>query len=128
MRLSSRAKRGDLIMIHQKHEIATSLRSSQRHLQQPRLVNNPGYTIILKELRFLFNFFVKKVSIFFSVMRETSDLIEKCGDGSSSSEVHCGWWEGQFLKNYELVSLQALKKHRKAVIQRFCFFPEFSMK
>ncbi|MEA2006523.1 MAG: hypothetical protein U9O50_09750 [Acidobacteriota bacterium] len=24
----------------------------------------------------------------------TSDLIEKCGDGSSPSEAHCGGWEG----------------------------------
>jgi len=30
----------------------------------------------------------------FSVMRETSNLIEKCGDGSSPSEAHCGGWEG----------------------------------
>jgi len=28
------------------------------------------------------------------MMRETSDLIEKCGDGSSPSEAHCGGWEG----------------------------------
>jgi len=27
-------------------------------------------------------------------MRETSDLIEKCGDGASPSEAHCGGWEG----------------------------------
>jgi len=27
-------------------------------------------------------------------MRETFDLIEKCGDGSSPSEAHCGGWEG----------------------------------
>jgi len=27
-------------------------------------------------------------------MRETSDLIEKCGAGSSPSEAHCGGWEG----------------------------------
>jgi len=34
------------------------------------------------------------VSISISVMRETSDLIEKCGDGSYPSEAHCGGWEG----------------------------------
>jgi len=33
------------------------------------------------------------VSISISVMRETSDVIEKCGDGSSPSEAHCGGWE-----------------------------------
>ncbi|MBE0460472.1 MAG: hypothetical protein IBX60_02390 [Candidatus Aminicenantes bacterium] len=33
-------------------------------------------------------------SISISVMRETSDLIEKYGDGSSPSEAHCGGWEG----------------------------------
>ena len=27
-------------------------------------------------------------------MMETSDLIEKIGDGSSPSEAHCGGWEG----------------------------------
>ncbi len=27
-------------------------------------------------------------------MRETSDLIEKCGDDSSPSEAHCEGWEG----------------------------------
>jgi len=37
---------------------------------------------------------MRGVSISISVMRETSDLIEKCGDGSSSSEAHCGGWEG----------------------------------
>ncbi|MEA2005597.1 MAG: hypothetical protein U9O50_04985 [Acidobacteriota bacterium] len=26
-------------------------------------------------------------------MRETSNLIEKCGDDSSPSEAHCGGWE-----------------------------------
>jgi len=34
------------------------------------------------------------VSFSISVMRETSDLIEKYGDGSSPSEAHCGGWEG----------------------------------
>jgi len=34
------------------------------------------------------------VNISISVMRETSDLIEKCGAGSSPSEAHCGGWEG----------------------------------
>jgi len=34
------------------------------------------------------------VSISISVMRETSDLIAKCGDGSSPSEAHCGGGEG----------------------------------
>jgi len=34
------------------------------------------------------------VSISISVIRETSDLIEECGDGSSPSEAHCGGWEG----------------------------------
>ncbi|MEA2005703.1 MAG: hypothetical protein U9O50_05535 [Acidobacteriota bacterium] len=34
------------------------------------------------------------VSFSISVMRETSDLIEKYGDGSSLSEAHCGGWEG----------------------------------
>jgi len=29
-----------------------------------------------------------------SVMRETSDPIEKGGDGSSPSEAHCRGWEG----------------------------------
>ncbi len=63
IKLSSRAKRGDLMMIRQRHEIAASLRSSQRrlrcsgpfavddhsfmgralHLRQSRLVNNSGY-------------------------------------------------------------------------------------
>jgi len=28
------------------------------------------------------------------VIRETSDLIEECGDGSFPSEAHCGGWEG----------------------------------
>jgi len=37
---------------------------------------------------------MKVVSTSISVMRETSDLIEKCGDGSSPSEAHCGGWEG----------------------------------
>jgi len=37
---------------------------------------------------------VEDVSISISVMRETSDLIEKCSDGSSPSEAHCGGWEG----------------------------------
>ncbi|MEA2005591.1 MAG: hypothetical protein U9O50_04950 [Acidobacteriota bacterium] len=32
------------------------------------------------------------ISIF--VIRKTSDLIEKCGDGSSPSEAHCGGWGG----------------------------------
>jgi len=36
----------------------------------------------------------EKVSISISVIRETSDLIEKYGDGSSPSEAHCGGWEG----------------------------------
>ena len=39
---SDRRERGDLIVPRQKHEIATSLRSSQRRLQQSRLVNNQG--------------------------------------------------------------------------------------
>jgi len=39
---SDRRERGDLIVFRQEHEIATSLRSSQRRLRQPRLVNNPG--------------------------------------------------------------------------------------
>jgi len=34
------------------------------------------------------------VSFSISVMRETSDLIEKYGNGSSPSEAHCGGWEG----------------------------------
>ncbi|MEA2004801.1 MAG: hypothetical protein U9O50_00815 [Acidobacteriota bacterium] len=34
------------------------------------------------------------VCISISVMRETSDVIEKCGDGSSPFEAHCGGWEG----------------------------------
>jgi len=34
------------------------------------------------------------VNISISVMGETSDLIEKCSDGSSPSEAHCGGWEG----------------------------------
>jgi hypothetical protein len=62
IKLSSRAKRGDLMLIRHRHEIAASLRSSQRrlrrsspfavdnhsfmggalHLQQSRLVNNSG--------------------------------------------------------------------------------------
>jgi len=43
MKLSSRAKRGDLMMIRQRHEIATSLRSSQRRLLRygPFAVDNP---------------------------------------------------------------------------------------
>jgi len=41
-----------------------------------------------------FHLFNSVVSIFISVMRETSDLIEKCGDGSSPSKAHCGGWEG----------------------------------
>jgi hypothetical protein len=32
--------------------------------------------------------------IFFSEIRETSDLIEECGEGSSPFEAHCGGWEG----------------------------------
>ncbi len=39
---SDRRECGDLMMIRQRHEIATSLRSSQRRLRQPRLVNNQG--------------------------------------------------------------------------------------
>ncbi|MEA2005710.1 MAG: hypothetical protein U9O50_05570 [Acidobacteriota bacterium] len=27
------------------------------------------------------------------MMRETSGLIEECGDGSSPSEAHCGEWK-----------------------------------
>ncbi|MEA2005298.1 MAG: hypothetical protein U9O50_03440 [Acidobacteriota bacterium] len=34
------------------------------------------------------------IIISISGMRETYDLIEKCGDGSSPSEAHCGGWEG----------------------------------
>jgi len=34
------------------------------------------------------------VRISISVMRETSDLIEECGDDSSPSEAHCGGLEG----------------------------------
>ncbi|MEA2005666.1 MAG: hypothetical protein U9O50_05335 [Acidobacteriota bacterium] len=34
------------------------------------------------------------VNISISVIRETFDLIEKCGDGFSPSEAHCGGWEG----------------------------------
>jgi len=45
---SDRRERGDLIVPRQKHEIAASLRSSQRRLQQPRLVNNPGLIMILE--------------------------------------------------------------------------------
>jgi len=41
-----------------------------------------------------YKFFSSKVSISISVMRETFDLIEKCGNGSSSSEAHCGGLEG----------------------------------
>ncbi|MEA2005107.1 MAG: hypothetical protein U9O50_02415 [Acidobacteriota bacterium] len=37
-----------------------------------------------------FNLFNSSVRISISVMREASDLIEKCGDGSSPSEAHCG--------------------------------------
>jgi len=28
------------------------------------------------------------------MMRDTSDLIEKCGDGSSPSKADGGWWAG----------------------------------
>ncbi len=34
------------------------------------------------------------VSVSTSVMRETSDLIDEYGDGSSPSEAHGGGWEG----------------------------------
>ena len=34
------------------------------------------------------------VSVSISVMRETSDLMGKCGDGSPPSEAHEGGWEG----------------------------------
>ncbi|MDH4218654.1 MAG: hypothetical protein OEZ52_05520 [Candidatus Aminicenantes bacterium] len=37
---------------------------------------------------------MRRVIISISVMRETSDLIEECGDDSSASEAHCGGWEG----------------------------------
>jgi hypothetical protein len=40
--LSSRAKRGDLMSIRTGMGLPLSLRSSQRRLQQPQLVNNPG--------------------------------------------------------------------------------------
>ncbi len=36
----------------------------------------------------------KEVSNSISMMRETSDLIEVRGDGSSASEAHCAGWEG----------------------------------
>jgi hypothetical protein len=39
-------------------------------------------------------FQVRQVSISISVMRKTSDLMGKSGDGSSPSEVHGGWWNG----------------------------------
>jgi len=38
--------------------------------------------------------FCLHVSIFISVVRETSGLMEKCGDGSSPSEAHGGGQEG----------------------------------
>jgi hypothetical protein len=42
---------------------------------------------------------IKKQALAFSGisisgMRETSSLIEECGDGSSPSEAHSGGWEG----------------------------------
>jgi len=40
--MSSRAKRGDLIFLRKCMGLPLSFLSSQRCLQQPRLVNNPG--------------------------------------------------------------------------------------
>jgi hypothetical protein len=40
---------------------------------------------------------MRRLTISISVMRETSDLIEECGDGSSTYEAHCGGrgsWQG----------------------------------
>jgi len=42
-------------------------------------------------------------SIFSSVIRETSALIEEYSDGSSPSEDHCGGWEGLGKDGGELV-------------------------
>jgi len=42
---SDRRERGDLMMIRKRMRLPLSLRSSQRCLQQPRLVNNTGKLI-----------------------------------------------------------------------------------
>ncbi|MEA2004835.1 MAG: hypothetical protein U9O50_00985 [Acidobacteriota bacterium] len=41
------------------------------------------------------------------MMRKTSDLIEKCGDGSSPSEAHCGGREGLGRDGGELYMLKS---------------------
>jgi len=43
--MSSRAKRGDLMFLRKGMGLPLSFLSSQRSLQQPRLVNNPGKLI-----------------------------------------------------------------------------------
>jgi len=52
----------------------------------------PGGTPFL--ISFIFRKTGRSKSIFISVIRETSGLMEKCGGGSVPSEAHGGGWEG----------------------------------